>query len=115
MFHYTKAVLRNIKSIGLFKRYRDGKQRDANESDKLFRRLIRMILAVPLLPKSQASLAWSNYLKGKLEEYQDETIGKFIRYFERQWISLQQQLWNFYFMDHRTTNAAEGFHSVLKR
>ena len=76
-------------------------------------RLIKTTLALPLLPLEDARAVWRNHLKPELEEL--DATGEFPKYFEHQWMKLRPTLWNFYQLDHRTTNAAEAFHSFLKR
>jgi hypothetical protein len=120
LFHYSQAVLRNIKRLHLFIPYRDDsktvkKDGKVFEKDGPFRKVLRMTMALPLLPKHEARLVWKHYLKPKLLAYNDERTKNFADYFENQWMSLAPQLWNFYRMDRRGTNPAEAYHSTLQR
>jgi hypothetical protein len=114
-------VLRNLKRFNLFTAYRDDFElieKDDKEikKDGPFRTLIRQTLALPLLPKHEAGLAWNKYLKPKLLSYDsDDRTKDFVNYFDHQWMTLAPQLWNFYRMDRRGTNAAEAYHSTLQR
>uniref|UniRef100_A0A915DH84 Uncharacterized protein n=1 Tax=Ditylenchus dipsaci TaxID=166011 RepID=A0A915DH84_9BILA len=100
MFHYCQAVLHYIKDLGkgMINRYKE---------DEVFRSLIRAVLALPLLPPDLVELIW-DVLKSELLALEEDKI--LIR-----WLSKHLHLWNLYREDTRTNNAAEAYHSFLKR
>uniref|UniRef100_A0A915DPH5 Ubiquitin-like protease family profile domain-containing protein n=1 Tax=Ditylenchus dipsaci TaxID=166011 RepID=A0A915DPH5_9BILA len=89
MFHYCQAVLHCIKDLGkgMINRYKE---------DELFRLLIR---ASELLALEEDKIL----------------IRCFVSYFGIQWLSKPLHVWNFYREDTRTNNAAEAYHSFLKK
>jgi hypothetical protein len=89
----------------------------STHDDKKFRSLLRQVLALPLLPKGAARETWIGRLKPELLAYceNSEDIKAYCAYFDRQWMGLREELWSFYRAQVRTTNAAEAYHSFLKR
>uniref|UniRef100_A0A915CM47 OTU domain-containing protein n=1 Tax=Ditylenchus dipsaci TaxID=166011 RepID=A0A915CM47_9BILA len=106
-FHHAQAVLHKIKNVGLIVHYR------VNE---VFRALVRSTLAISLLPPDLVDVAWESVKKDFLELVEErKLIKKFVNYFEAEWMRMNTSLWNWYREDMKTNNAAEAFHSFLKR
>jgi hypothetical protein len=61
-FHYSQAIIRNIRALGLFALY-DKHNKCFNEE---FNQLIRMTIALPLLPPEMVSVAWEEMIKDEL-------------------------------------------------
>lgn len=57
LFHMCQAVIRNLKEIGLFVRYK---------KDEDFHQLLRKVLALPLLPPTIVENCWHQKLKPDL-------------------------------------------------
>uniref|UniRef100_A0A1I7YTF4 MULE domain-containing protein n=1 Tax=Steinernema glaseri TaxID=37863 RepID=A0A1I7YTF4_9BILA len=110
LFHYTQALIRNLKSHGLFLLYK---------SDKAFHNFVRNLCTLPLLPPQFVHHTWKVlfYEAPRIEDKAlNKQIAKFLTYFTQQWINdVPLRFWNFWLCDVRTTNVAEGYHSRLQQ
>ena len=109
-FHFTKALLKRIKEIGLFNSYRD---------DPLLNAFLRKIMAVGFLPvffvrrKYYELLQTTNvrFLKNCYPQ-----VALFLQYFENTWLNLfPPNLYNVYSrpLTLRTINACEGYNNRI--
>lgn len=95
----------------MWKKYIDEKK----EQGKLYKWLRRMF-ALPLLRSVERNKIWNHLNNFKMENEIDEEICEFLKYFEREWINKQGNLWNFNKLTRtRNTNPAEAFHSMLNK
>lgn len=101
MFHYTQAVIRNLKKINIFSIYKNNEE---------FKRLVRLTLALPLIDRNMMIQIWDR-LNIELKAYSKE----FVEYINTTWFTKPDNMWSFYKKDVRTTNAVEAFHSFLKK
>uniref|UniRef100_A0A1I7YUZ1 MULE domain-containing protein n=1 Tax=Steinernema glaseri TaxID=37863 RepID=A0A1I7YUZ1_9BILA len=110
MFHYSQAVIKNLKQHGLFSLYKSCQE---------FHSYVRYLLAVPLLPPDLIVLAAREILDHPPQLADRELcdrVAKFLAYFHDQWlVKTELRHWCFWQWDVRTTNVAEGFHSRLQQ
>lgn len=105
LFHFSQAMLKQVKEYGLFRAYK---------KEAPVRKILRKLLALPLLPKESARIIWDRFLMPKLLQAHP-SAPEFCKYFNKQWMSIRGELWSFHRLENRTTNSAEGYHSFLKR
>ena len=108
-FHFTKAVYRRIKKLGLARAY---------ERDQALQRFVQKVMAMGFLPLNILRANWRNLQQAPntvalLQQYQ--RLNRFVRYFSRNWMNpngiFRPMRWNVYMrpMEYRTNNAVEAF------
>uniref|UniRef100_A0A914WX99 MULE transposase domain-containing protein n=1 Tax=Plectus sambesii TaxID=2011161 RepID=A0A914WX99_9BILA len=112
-FHYSEAIIRNADKVGL---------KSAKRKVRPICHWVQRILGLSLLPSSLVKSIWTAVLKHPPQESGCReylpAMRRFIKYFEKIWVKDNEmiELWNHYDNDgSRTTNAVEGYHSMIKR
>uniref|UniRef100_A0A914XJV7 MULE transposase domain-containing protein n=1 Tax=Plectus sambesii TaxID=2011161 RepID=A0A914XJV7_9BILA len=112
-FHYSQAIVRNADRVGL---------KAAKRKVRPIRHWLQRILGLSLLPPHLVKSIWTEVLRHPPQdrgcrEYLP-AMRRFVKYFEKVWLSddVRIELWNHFDNEGaRTTNAVEGYHSMIKR
>lgn len=105
LWHYTRAVVRNVRSFGLFELVRDSENA---------RRIVRLCLAIPLAPPGRLQEALNSILieSRRLQLFNEFT--EFFEYIRRTWlIGIGDHILSVFGVRHRTNNVAECHHRNL--
>lgn len=107
-FHYTQAVLRATKRIGLWRSY---------NTDNDVKKFVRRLMALPLIPMDRIDDAWLEIVGDAPDPNhpQRDLCTELENYIVNTWIDdnalFERQLWNHYGEDNdKTSNAAESSH-----
>uniref|UniRef100_A0A7E4ZWQ5 OTU domain-containing protein n=1 Tax=Panagrellus redivivus TaxID=6233 RepID=A0A7E4ZWQ5_PANRE len=121
LFHFSQAVLRMVGKLDLYPYYRMTDGADFRPEYLPIRTWIRILLALPSLPKEDAEWAWQFLKKpppkpdGFEGEWPTKDLIRFAAYMEKYWFSRKDNTCTFYRLGRvRNTNAAENFHSIQK-
>jgi len=102
LWHYSRAVCRNVRSLGLQALVRD------NENA---RRIVRLSLAIPLAPPGRLILALNEVIMEARRLHLQDLFRDFFNYLRATWIEgVVQQILCVFGVRHRTNNAAEAHH-----
>ncbi len=105
-FHFSQAVMRQLKKIGLTKMYKQNVN---------FRRWAKSIMCLPLLPADKIQEAFVS-LESVIFADEVEKVNAFKAYVRRQWVdgTPAQQI-SVFGAKTTTNNAAESWHSWIKK
>ena len=108
-FHYGQCVFRNMRKHGLTLKFR---------RSRLFRKWMKKLMVVPLLPRDFIRPAFEQLLATRFPGFSNTDRGnfnRFCRYMTRQWLPMDPDILSVAFQDDTTNNALESHHSYLKR
>ena len=106
MFHFSQAVYRNIQKIGLVDEY--------NSDTDGHRRLLRLIMALPLLPRQHIVPAFEKLIENVNPD--NVKLCQLVQYFRKTWIdnkTFTPFSWCWFNKAIRTNNDLEGYHNKL--
>jgi hypothetical protein len=112
LFHFTQAILRNAKRLGLWNGYLE---------DNEIKTMVKRLMALPLVPLHHIDDAWM-IIAEDIPDDNHPLHGRcfiFLDYVLNTWVNengaqYQTVLWNHYGnITDRTTNAAEGRHRII--
>lgn len=110
-FHFGQAIWRRVNSEGFKGLYNDG--------TKPFKEIVKLCMALPLVPLNKLNDAWGIIVSKSLELQEDVT--EFIDYIGTYWMYNNRALFDRRIWNHfdtqiaRTNNVAEAFHSKLSK
>lgn len=101
-YHFTNSLWRKAKSLGI--------------KTKLYRRIVGLCTALPLLPESHVKGGW-DYIQLQCADLKNNKINTFIAYMKRTWLKSDTCIreWCVSNERHRTNNVAESYNSVINR
>ena len=113
LFHFSQAVLRKLRKLGLYALYQD-------KNDATLKNYVKTILGLPFLHECLMHDAWHAILddvRPDIGPFNDQ-LKEFLAYFTDTWICNRENynidMWNCYKeYEDRTNNVAEAFHFKL--
>lgn len=101
-YHFTQSLWRKAKSIGI--------------KTKLYRRLVGLCTALPLLPENQIKDGWA-YIQLQCAHLKNNKINAFMAYMKNTWLKNDACIrdWCVSNERHRTNNVAESYNSVINK
>uniref|UniRef100_A0AC34EZE9 Transposase n=1 Tax=Panagrolaimus sp. ES5 TaxID=591445 RepID=A0AC34EZE9_9BILA len=127
LFHYDKAVLFNMKKIGLFSYYRLPADKTKRKPHlRAIRKWIRTIMALPMVPKEDILFLWEDLSNipqkpsDCIEPWPSSLLQEFADYITKNWIPLllekDNNRWSFFGLGRtKNTNPCEGYNSGLNQ
>jgi len=111
-FHFTQAIIRKMKEVGLYCAYRDTtRYPEIGE-------FIQMSMALAFVPDTEVQRQFEG-LVANLNDVHKCMLERFITYFDETWVDgvFSLKMWNKYGQDylHRTNNRVESWHSTLNQ
>ena len=101
-FHWTQAVVRHIKSVGLWTSY---------QQENKVGVVLRDLLCLKYVPAEQTE-ATLDYIELQI---QHEAFSELIGYMRRTWFQLWKPIdWSAFMLENRTTNMVEGWHNRVR-
>ncbi|CAF4646427.1 unnamed protein product [Rotaria socialis] len=105
-FHYTQAIFRRIRALGLTTLYFQNSE---------IRSCCRKLMALALLPIDKIESSFHS-LRVKSSTMVNQELHQLFLYFNHQWlVNVPLKIWNVYGCHHRTNNNCEGFHNRLNQ
>lgn len=104
LWHYARAVCRNVRSQGLHAIVRD------NDNA---RRIVRLCMAIPLAPPNRLQEALNSIIMEARRLRLDNEFLNFFQYIRNTWIIGVGNVLSVFGVRHRTNNAAECHHRNL--
>ncbi|CAF4869734.1 unnamed protein product [Rotaria socialis] len=105
-FHYTQAIFRRIRALGLTTLYFQNSE---------IRSCCRKLMALALLPIDKIESSFHS-LRVKSSTMVNQELHQLFLYFNHQWlVNIPLKIWNVYGCHHRTNNNCEGFHNRLNQ
>lgn len=102
LWHYARAVCRNVRSLGLHQLVRD----NVNA-----RRIVRLSLAIPLAPPARLMEALNEVVVESRRLQLQESFANFFQYLRGTWIEgIGESILSVFGVRHRTNNLAECHH-----
>ena len=108
-FHYGQCIFRNMRKFGLTTKFRRSMQ---------FRKWIKKLMVVPLLPANKISEAFNELLLVRFPSFSATDRGNFNRfcqYVRNQWLPKDPNTLSVAGLDDTTNNGLESHHASLKR
>ena len=109
LFHYSQAEFRNLQKHGLQNEY---------ESNEKFHVWMKLLMAVPLLPRHMITNAFTEKLSENIEmstPADELKFGQFKRYVQNYWLEKDPRNLSVFEQEHCTTNGCESYHAKLKK
>lgn len=110
MFHYSQSILRHVQQCGLQVQY------NTNAPPEV-RTWIRRLIALPLVPPLCIDQAFQAVVLNAPNVPGRDVMNDYVRdtYVDIHVAMFPRDTWNCYGVHDRTTNACEGYHSVLNK
>ena len=110
LFHFSQNIFRHLQTVGLQMEY------NTNNPPEL-RRFVRRLLALPLVPPIRIDQAFRATVDNAPDLEGCVEMITYVRntYVDNAYALYGREIWNCFGSPERTTNACEGYHTVLNK